>query len=66
MRRGIRDPMGGDALCCLLGPGAGRWTYLLGTRHESFSQAHILDMALEPARSFARSNSAQIGNSPVP
>lgn len=56
--RGIRDPMGRDDLCCLLGLGAGRWTCLLGTRHKTLSQAHILDM--EPARSFARSSFAQV------
>lgn len=58
--RGIRDPMGRDALCYLLGLGAGRGTCLLGTCHNPFSQAQTLDMALEPARSFARSSSAQV------
>lgn len=52
--------MGGDAVCWLFGLGAGRRTCLLGTPHSTFSQAHILDMALEPARSFASSSSAQV------
>lgn len=50
--------MGGDALCCLLGLGAGRRTCPLGTHHNPFSQAHILDV--EPARSFAKGSSAQV------